>query len=51
MDDYDFDEGVVKKTVHLFFILSLLDNKCHLVNALEEVVGYVEHLYPSEVHK
>ena len=51
MEDDDFDEGVAKKIVHLVFIISLLDNKFHLVNVLEEVVGHVEHLYPSEVHK
>ena len=50
MEDYDLDEGVVKNTVRLVLIFSLLDNICHLVNAPEEVIRYVEHLDPCEVH-
>lgn len=50
IDDYDFDEGMMEKTSHLMFILSFLENKFHLINSLEKVVGYVEHIYPSEMH-
>lgn len=51
MEDYDLDEGVVKNIVNLVLILSPLDNIFHLVNALEEVTRYVEHLDPCEVHE
>ena len=51
MEDYDLDEGVVKKTFHLVLIFSLLDNICHLVNASEELIRYVGHLDPCAVHE
>ena len=50
IEDYDFDEGMMKKNFHLMFILSFLDNKFHLINAPEKVVGYVKHIYPSVIH-
>ena len=40
----------MEKTSHLMFILPFLDNKCHLINDPEKVVGYFEHFYPSEMH-
>ena len=48
--DYDFNEGMMKETLHLMFILSFLDNIGHLINALENIVGYIELFYPSEMH-
>ena len=51
MDDYHFDEGVVEETLHLMIIISLLGNKCHFINALEEVIGYMKHSNPNEVHE
>ena len=42
IEDYDFNEGMMKKTLHLMFILPFLDNIGHLINAPEKVVGYVE---------
>ena len=51
MEDNDIDEGVMKKNFRLVLIFSLLDNRCHLFNALEEVIRYVEHIDPCEVHE
>ena len=50
IEDYDFDKGMMENNSHLMSILPSLDNKCHLINAPEKVVGYVEHLYPSKMH-
>jgi hypothetical protein len=33
------------------FILQYLGNVCHLVNAPEEIIRYVEHLNPCEMHE
>ena len=51
MHDYHFDEGVVEENLHLMIIISLLGNKFHLVNAPVEIVRYVEHSDPCEVHE
>ena len=48
--DYDFNEGMMKETLHLIFILPLLGNVGHLLNTPENIVGYIEHFYPSEMH-
>ena len=48
--DSDFNEGMMKETLHLLFILSFLDNIGHLLNASEKIVGYIEHFYPREMH-
>lgn len=50
IEDYDFNEGMMERTSHLMFILPFLDNKFHLIYALEKVVAYVKHPYPSEMH-
>ena len=51
MEDYDFDEGMVKETVHLVLRFSFLDNICHRVNASKEIIRYVEHPDSCEVHE
>ena len=51
MHDYHFDERVVKETLHLMIIISLLGNKCQLINAPEEIIGYVKNSNSSEVHE
>jgi len=48
--DYDFNEGMMKETLHLMFILSFLDNIGHIINAPEKIIRYIEHFYPSEMH-
>ena len=42
---------MMEKTFHLMFIFPFLDNDIHLIYASEKVVGYVQHLYPSEMHQ
>lgn len=49
--DYDFNERMMKETIQLIFILSFLGNVGHLINALEEIIRYVEHLNPFEMHE
>ena len=51
MEDHYFDEGVVKDTLNFMIIISLLGNKCHLLNAPVEIVRYIEHSDPCEVHE
>ena len=51
MEDYDFDEGMVKNIIHLVLRFSPLDHICHIVNALEEVIRYVDHPDSCEVHE
>ena len=51
MYDYHLDKGVVKDTLHLMIIISLLGNECHFINAPGEIIGYVKHSDPSEVHE
>ena len=46
MKDYDFNEGMMKETIHLIFILSFLGNVGHIFNVPEEIIKYVEHLNP-----
>lgn len=48
--DYDFNEGMMKETPHLMFILSFQDNVGHLINAPEKIVGYIDNFHPSEMH-
>jgi len=48
--DYDFNEGMMKETIHLIFILPFLDNVGHLINASEQIIGYIQSFYPSEMH-
>ena len=50
MEDNKIDERVVKETFHLVVIISLLNNLCHFVNVPEEIIRYVEHFDPCEVH-
>ena len=33
--DYDFNEGMMRETLHLMFILPFLDNVGHRINALK----------------
>ena len=51
MYDYHLNKGVVKETFHLMIIISLLGNKCHLINASVEIIRYMKHYDPSEVHE
>ena len=51
MCDYHLDNGAVKHTFHLMIIISLLGNKFHLINALVEIIRYMKHSNPSEVHE
>ena len=51
MQQYHFYEGVVEETLHLMIIISLLGNKFHLINATVEIIGYLKHSNPSEVHE
>lgn len=46
----DFNEGMMKYTLYLICILPLLGNLGHLLNTLENIVAYIEHFYPSEMH-
>ena len=50
MEDNDLDERLVKNAFHLVVIISLLNNVCHFVNVHEEILRYVEHFDPCEVH-
>ena len=50
MEDNDIDEGVVKKAFHLLVIISLLNDVCHFVSVPKEIIRYVEHFYPCELH-
>ena len=50
IEDYDFDKGMMENASHFMFIIHFLDNKFHLINASKKVVGYVEQIYPSEMH-
>jgi len=51
MKDYDFNEGMMTKTIHFIFIVTFLGNVGHIFNALEEIIRYVEHLKPCEMHE
>ena len=48
---YDFNEGMMKETIHLIFILPFLGNVGHIFNASEEIIRYVERLNPCEMHE
>ena len=50
MEDNDMDETMVKNTFHLLVIISLLNNVYHFLNFPEEIIRYVEHFDPCEVH-
>lgn len=50
MEENDLDERVVKNTFHPVVIISLLNNVCHFFNVTEEIIRYVEHFDPCEVH-
>lgn len=51
MHDYHFDKGVLKDTLNLMIIISLLGNKFHLISALIEIIGHMMHYGPSEEHE
>ena len=48
MHDY---KGMVKDSLHLMIIISLLCNVCHLVNVAREKIGYVKYSDSSDMHK
>ena len=51
MHDYHFDEGVVEGTLRLMIVISLLENEFHFIKASGEIIGYVKHSDPNEVHE
>ena len=42
---------MMENNFHLMFIFPFLDNEFHLIYDSDNVVGYVQHLYPGEMHQ
>lgn len=51
MKDYDFNEGMMKGTIHLIFILSFLGNVGDIFSAMKEIIRYVENLNAFGMHE